>query len=186
LTTVWGYGELEAGLALTPAPVLAAIAASVAGRRADRRGARELLLAGTVVFAAGEGLLALTLGSEPAYLTEVLPGTALVGIGTGLSVPLLTTIAAESLPAARYAEGSAVNSATRQIGAALGIAAIVAVVGTPSPVDAVDAFAGGWLFGAAAAIAAFAVSLGLASGPPVGSDVGEVALEVGLGNTERQ
>lgn len=175
LTTVWGYGELEAGLALTPAPVLAAAAAATAGRRADRTGARGLLLAGTLIFAAGEAFLALSLDFKPAYLSAVLPGTALVGIGTGLAIPLLTTIAAESLPAERYAEGSAVNSATRQIGAALGVAAIVAIVGTPAPLDAVDAFAGAWLFGAAAALAAFAVSLGLprlGAGQATGSGLG--------------
>jgi hypothetical protein len=35
---------------------------------------------------------------------------------------------------------------SRQIGAALGVAVLVAVVGTPAPQDAVAAFGHGWLF----------------------------------------
>jgi hypothetical protein len=42
----------------------------------------------------------------------------------------------------------------RQIGAALGLATWVAIVGTPSPADAVDAFASGWAFMSVTAVLA--------------------------------
>ena len=48
-----------------------------------------------------------------------------------------------TLPPARFATGSAELTMSRQIGAALGVALLVAVLGTPSPADAVDAFQDG-------------------------------------------
>lgn len=157
LTGAWGYGPLQAGLALVPAPVMAAAAAALAGRGATPRTLVPLALLGAGLFAAGALWLRWRLGLEPAYLTEMLPGTILVGIGGGLAVSLLAALAAQVLPEARYAVGSAVNSATRQIGAALGVAGVVAALGTPGPAGIIDAFQGVWLLIAAAALAAVAV-----------------------------
>jgi hypothetical protein len=48
----------------------------------------------------------------------------------------------------------------RQIGAALGLAAWVAIVGTPAPAEVLDAFQSGWAF-----MATTAVLAGLALAP---------------------
>ncbi len=145
LTTVWDYSPIEAGLALAPAPLAAAVAAAIGGRSAQGTWLRYLTMVGIVLFAAGSAWLYLGLEEAPDYLAVMLPGTVLVGAGAGLAVSLLTSTAAQVIPAASFAAGGAVNSATRQVGAALGVATVVAVVGTPTALEAVAAFGRGWL-----------------------------------------
>jgi hypothetical protein len=57
-----------------------------------------------------------------------------------------------SLPAHRYAVGSAVNQTARQVGGAIGIAVLVMLLGTPSgAADAVERFHHVWIYGAVTA-----------------------------------
>jgi hypothetical protein len=68
-------------------------------------------------------------GSEPAYLAHWLPGLLLSGASVGLVMPSLSGAAVSRLPAQHYAVGSAVNQATRQIGAVIGVAITVLLLG---------------------------------------------------------
>jgi hypothetical protein len=68
---------------------------------------------------------------------------------------------AASLPPARFATGSAVLTMSRQIGAVLGVAVFVAVLGTPAAGDAVDAFRNGYAFMVIAAVLAAAAALAI-------------------------
>jgi hypothetical protein len=52
------------------------------------------------------------------------------GAGVGLVIPTLTGAGASSLAPERFATGAAVLTMGRQIGAALGVAVLVAVLGT--------------------------------------------------------
>ena len=56
----------------------------------------------------------------------------LLGAGVGLALPTLSSATAASLPSARFAMGSAVFSTARQFGAVLGVALLIAVLGTPA------------------------------------------------------
>ena len=62
-------------------------------------------------------------------MSEFLPGNLVTGAGVGLVIPTLTGAGASSLPANRFATGAAVLTMGRQIGAALGVALLVAVLG---------------------------------------------------------
>ena len=88
----------------------------------------------------------------------------LTGIGVGLLLPSFTATAAATLRPEQLSTGIGVQTMFRQIGAALGLAAWVAIVGTPSPADAVDAFASGWLFMAVTAVLAGLALLPMARG----------------------
>lgn len=68
-------------------------------------------------------------GVEPDYLRTWLPGQLLNGIGVGMVMPSLAGAAVAHLPAAQFGVGSAVNQAVRQIGAVLGVALTIALVG---------------------------------------------------------
>jgi EmrB/QacA subfamily drug resistance transporter len=164
MTTVWGYTAIEAGLALTPAPLVAAISAGLGGRTAEGASLIRRASAGILLFVAGTAWFMATLEAEPDYLGAMLPGTVLLGAGAGLAVSLLSSAALQAIPAATFAAGGAVNSATRQVGAALGVAAIVAVVGTPAAADAVAAFDDGWLTLGLTALAALPVTLAIGAG----------------------
>ena len=90
--------------------------------------------------------------TTPDYLAHWLPGTLLVGVGIGLTFPVLSAGAVSSLPPARFAVGSAVNQTARQIGGALGIAVLVALIGSQRQLaDPIDGFHQLWAFAAAAA-----------------------------------
>jgi EmrB/QacA subfamily drug resistance transporter len=137
LNGVWGYSALKAGVALTPGPIAAAVCAPVAGRLADRFGQRVIAIPGCALFAAGALLLALSTATEPHYVTNYLPGLALAGAGIGFALPAFGSAAVAELPPARFATGSGVAACFRQLGAVVGIAGLVAVLGeTTEPLDA--------------------------------------------------
>jgi len=56
----------------------------------------------------------------------------LSGASVGLVMPSLSGAAVSHLPAAHYAVGSAINQATRQIGAVIGVALTVLLLGHDS------------------------------------------------------
>jgi EmrB/QacA subfamily drug resistance transporter len=161
LTQVWGWSILTAGFALTPGPLTAAITAPIGGAISDRLGQRVVALPGGLLFAAGCLLFAANTGADPAYVTQFLPATLLTGAGVGLSFAAWGSAAVAELPPARYATGSAVAACARQIGAVLGIAVLIAVVGTPAPADALDAFHRAWTLMAIPATAAGFLALAL-------------------------
>jgi EmrB/QacA subfamily drug resistance transporter len=162
LTGVWGWSVLEAGVAVTPGPLMAATSAALGGRLADRYGQRVVALPGGLLFAAGCLLFAATTGATPHYATEILPWQVLTGSGVGLSFAAWGSAAVAELPPSRFATGSAISSTSRQIGAVLGIAVLVAVLGTPRPENAVSTFHTAWhLMAIPSATAAFlALALG--------------------------
>lgn len=154
LTSVWHYSVLEAGFAGAPGPLMAGIVAGISGRLADRLGPAIVGAPGGLLFAAGAAWWLTQLGSESHYVADYLPGQLLGGTGVGLILPALTAIAVSTLPPARLATGLGVQTTFRQIGAAVGVAAWVALVGAPAPADALDAFDKGFvLIGAGPAAA---------------------------------
>jgi EmrB/QacA subfamily drug resistance transporter len=130
LTEVWQLRPLYAGLALSPGPLITAACAPIAGRFADRYGARRIAAMGVVLYALGCVWFATVPGTQPAYLTHWLPGSLLTGVGNSMAFPILTGVAVSSLPYEKFGIGSAVNATARQIGAALGVAIVIAVLST--------------------------------------------------------
>ena len=126
---IWHYTLPQAGVAIAPGPLLVAPVAMLSGRIAARFGHRPLLVGGALVYAASGLWYLLVPGAEPAYLTHWLPGLLLAGIGTGMTLPSLSAAAVNRLPIHQYAVGSAVNQATRQIGAVIGVALTVVLLG---------------------------------------------------------
>jgi EmrB/QacA subfamily drug resistance transporter len=144
LTGVWGYSIVKAGVALTPGPLMAAIAAPIGGRLSDRFGQRVVAVPGGLIFAAGALLFAVGLDAERSYLTGFLPATLLTGTGVGLSFAAFGSAAVAELPRTRFATGGAINNTFRQIGAALGISALIAVLGTSAGPDALEDYQLAW------------------------------------------
>ena len=126
---VWHYTLPQAGLAVTPGPLLVMPTAIVTGRLASRLGHRRFLVGGSLLYALSSLWFFLMPGNEPNYLQHWLPGLMISGIAVGLVLPSLSAAAVSRLPMAHYAVGSAVNQATRQIGSVLGVALTVALLG---------------------------------------------------------
>jgi Na+/melibiose symporter-like transporter len=161
LTGVWHYSILEAGVALTPGPLMAAVGAPIGGRLSDRFGQRVVAVPGTLLFAGGALLFALRIGADRSYAAEFLPANMLGGFGIGLTFAAFGSAAVAELPRNRYATGGAINNCIRQIGGVLGISILIAIVGTPTPADALHVFHRAWalmaLTGAIAALAGLAL-----------------------------
>ena len=130
LTQVWGYSLFQAGLAITPGPLTVIPVAIFAGRIADTRGHRLLLVIGGIVLAFGGALMFASVRSAPDFLFVWLPRALLTGVGVGLVLPSLSGVAVQGLPPARFAVGSAVTQAVRQLASVLGVATVIALLGT--------------------------------------------------------
>jgi EmrB/QacA subfamily drug resistance transporter len=161
LTSIWGYTVLQAGAATLPGPALSTVVAGPAGRLADRFGHRAVIVPGALFFAAGVMVLR-SAGGEPDWLGLWLPGACLTGIGIGLAFPTLGAASVRDVPDDRFATASAVNAAFRQVGAVLGTAILVAMVGEPANLsEALSASDNAYLFAVLAALASGAAVLGL-------------------------
>jgi EmrB/QacA subfamily drug resistance transporter len=129
MSNVWHYSQARAGLAIAPGPLMVIPIAIVTGRLAGRYGHRPFLVGGALLYAAAGLWFLLVPGSEPSYIAHWLPGLFMSGAAVGLVMPSLSGAAVSRLPAQHYAVGSAVNQATRQIGAVIGVAITVLLLG---------------------------------------------------------
>ena len=131
--------DLDLGLhrapASAPRPCPAALSTVITSPRPASSptafGHRAVIVPGTLFFAAGVMVLR-SAGATPDWLGLWLPGACLTGIGIGLAFPTLGSAAVRDIPDDRFATASAVNAAFRQVGAVLGTAILVAIVGEPA------------------------------------------------------
>jgi len=161
LTRVWHEDVLTAGVQIAPGPIMAAVFAVPGSLLAARLGQRTVAATGSLLFAASGIWWISQVGLQPNYASEFLPGWLIGGAGVGFVIPTLASAAAGSLPPARFATGSAVYGMTRQFGIALGIAILIAVLGTPRGAEVLGAFRTSWEvtvgFAIASAVAAAAI-----------------------------
>jgi MFS family permease len=165
---VWGWSALRAGLAIAPGPLMVPVMSfAVAGRLIARYGPARVIALGSVAFALGVSWWALGASVEPNYVTGILGGMILTGVGVGLTLPTMMATASASLPAPSFATGAAVINMVRQTGLALGVAILVAVLGTATGRGAVelDAFRRAWWLIAALAVVGIVPALVLISRP---------------------
>ena len=158
-TGVWGYSVLQAGLAFFPGPAMAGLFSVIGSRIGARSGAGPVAAAGCGFVIAGALSWVALLGDHPAYLTRQLPGLLVIGVGVGLVLPNIAAAVASTLPPAALATGTAVLSAGRQVGAALGVAILIALLGPAAIGGSAGDFDKAWLMIAAGAAVAGAIAL---------------------------
>ena len=166
LMDVWGYSPLTAGLALTPAPFIAAPTALLAGRLVLRWDSRKLVALGAIILACGAALLVARMGSEPDFLGAYLPAALLLAVGIGLAFPLVSDTAVSAAPRSRFAGATAFNTSVRLIGGALGVAVLAALVGKGDVGNELDPFREAWVFAGACFAAVAVVALALPRSRP--------------------
>jgi EmrB/QacA subfamily drug resistance transporter len=160
---VWGWSALRTGLAIAPGPFMVPVFSFlVAGRLIARFGPGPVIAAGLTSFTAGVTWWALAAGLHPDYVHDILGGMLLTGVGVGLTLPTLMATAASSLLPQSFATGSAVVNMLRQVGLAVGVAVLIAVLGSPgSPSATLAAYQRGWIVIAAISLAGVLVALAL-------------------------
>jgi EmrB/QacA subfamily drug resistance transporter len=158
---VWHWSPLLTGLSIAPGPLMVPLVSSLlTGRLTARFGAGSVIGAGSTIFAAGAAWWALTAGLRPNYAGEMLGGMLLTGIGVGLTLPTMMATGTASLPPHSLATGSAVVNMFRQIGLAVGVAVLIAILGTPhSPLAVLAVYRRAWIVVAAVSLVAAAFGL---------------------------
>jgi EmrB/QacA subfamily drug resistance transporter len=152
---VWGWSALRTGLGIAPGPIMVPIFSFlITGRLLARYGPAVVIGLGASVFSLGLIWWAVMVQVRPDYLTA-LPGMVVTGMGVGLTLPSLMSTAASSLPPPSFATGTGAVNMLRQVGFAVGVAMLVAVLGSPHGAGAeLTAFRHGWYATAAAGFAA--------------------------------
>lgn len=158
------FDTIETGLAIVPGPIMVPIFAAVSQKLLERMSVGAVVALGNLLFAVGTILVVAGAGAHVRYATQVLPGWALTGIGIGLSLPSMIASAAVDLPPDQSATGSAVVNTARQLGYVLGVAVLVAVLGSLDVASdrLLTAFQHGWWFiavvAAISAVTAFGIT----------------------------
>ena len=128
LQTVAGYGALEAGIAMLPITFCMLFLASWFGELGTRIGPRIPMTVGPLVMAAGT-LVLTGIDADSSYVTGVLPGVTVFGLGLAVMVAPLTSTVLAAAPDDRAGIASGVNNAIARAGSLLAIAALPTVVG---------------------------------------------------------
>jgi EmrB/QacA subfamily drug resistance transporter len=123
-----GYTPLQAGLALLPVTVIMLALSSRSGALAARIGPRLQMSVGPVVVGAGLALL-IRIDGNGDYVTQVLPGVLVFGLGLAINVAPLTSTALNAAPAEHAGIASAVNNDVARIAGLLAVAVLPVVVG---------------------------------------------------------
>ena len=127
---VLGRSVLVAGLTSLPGGLLMGLAGPLVGRVYDRRGARVLVIPGSVLLAVALG--GFTLLSERSQIWQLVVLQAVMMVGLSMMFTPLMTDALGALPDRLYSHGSAIMSTLQQLGGAAGTALFVTVMATAS------------------------------------------------------
>ena len=123
LQTAVGFGPVLAGAALLPITVIMLALSSRAGELAERIGPRLPMTVGPALSAVGT-LLLLRIDEDASYVSDVLPGVALFGLGLAATVAPLTTTVLAAAPDRHAGLASGVNNAVARTAGLLSVAAL--------------------------------------------------------------
>jgi EmrB/QacA subfamily drug resistance transporter len=132
---VLGYSPYLSGLAVLPSSVVLFLTANfLTGRLMGRLGIRPPMVLGLGLIAVSMLLWVFT-PTHGNYLLYLLPSFVITGIGQGLTFPTMTVAALTGVPQRQHGVAGAVNVTAQQVGASIGVAAlvVVAVAGTTGP-----------------------------------------------------
>jgi EmrB/QacA subfamily drug resistance transporter len=167
---VLGYSPIKTGLAYLAVAGSAILWSAVAAQLVNRIGVKPVLVTGMVALTSG--LVYFTQVSvHGTYLSDLLPGFLLVGVGLGFS---FVPISIAALAGVRHAEAglaSGLFNTTQQVGGALGIALLSTIAtsrtshalahGTALPSALVHGFTGAFVVGAGIAAVGILAALTL-------------------------
>jgi EmrB/QacA subfamily drug resistance transporter len=154
---VLGYSAMKTGVAYLAVAGTAIIWSGVAAQLVTRVGVKPVLVSGMTFLTAGL-ILFTQVSVGGSYVTELLPGFLLIGVGIGFSYVPITIAALAGVEPAEAGLASGLINTSQQIGGALGIAALSTIAtsrtddavsaGTAVPSALVDGFTGAFVAGA--------------------------------------
>jgi EmrB/QacA subfamily drug resistance transporter len=126
IQNILGYSAVQTGATFLPMTILIILVAPLAGKYSDRVGSRWLMGGGMVLLAGSLFIFSRLDASSDFW--DILPGLIVGGFGMGLVMTPTTSAAMGSVPVDKAGVGSAVLNSMRQVGGALGIAVIGAII----------------------------------------------------------
>lgn len=127
LQVVLGWSALHATVGMLPVALVMMFSSVIAAKVSVRVGSRATVAAGLLLVSFGLALMAVLVSVDGGYLT-VLPGMLTLGVGMGLAMTPSTEGITSSLPSDKQGLASALNDVTRELGTAIGVALLGAVL----------------------------------------------------------
>lgn len=121
-----GLSPATTGVAFLPMTAIGIFMTPVAPRIAERFGPRVPMAVGQFLMAAGLFALAVLAAGAPVVLLSAL--TLLVGFGAALTIPTMTALLVDSVPAALVGTAGGALNTSRQLGGALAVAIFGALI----------------------------------------------------------
>jgi len=167
---VLGYSPMKTGVAYLAVAGSAILWSAVAAQLVNRFGVKPVLVTGMIALTSG--LVYFTqVAVHGTYLSDLLPGFLLVGVGLGFSFVPISIAALAGVRPAEAGLASGLFNTTQQIGGALGIAVLSTIAtsrtshaladGTALPSALVHGFTGAFVVGAGIAAVGIVAALTL-------------------------
>ncbi len=126
LQDVKGYSPLLTGVCILPVAVTFPVTSAGSTRLAARIGVQATVAAGLLCLCCGLTLLSFATLATPYGLYGAM--LAITGAGCGLALPPLSGMIVHALPPTHAGVGSGLNSTTRELGSALGVAVLSTIL----------------------------------------------------------
>jgi EmrB/QacA subfamily drug resistance transporter len=126
MQSVLRMSPIEAGAAYIPVTIGVGISSGISTQLLPRVGSRPLIVAGTLIGAAGVFWLS-QIPADGSYVTDVLPGLVVMALGLGAVFVGVQNAANAGVPAEQAGLAAALISACATLGGALGLAILSAI-----------------------------------------------------------
>ncbi|WP_205473052.1 MFS transporter [Nocardioides sp. SYSU D00038] len=123
---VLGYGPVRTGLAYVPSCLVAAASSAAAAQLIARLGTRPMVVGGSLTTALGLLLLS-RLPADGSYAADLLPGLLVLSSGIGFVFVAVVAAGHAGVTEDRSGTAAALLNSGQQVGAALGLAVLLAV-----------------------------------------------------------
>jgi MFS family permease len=127
LQAMHGWSPVEAALAFLPGGLLVAVGSPRIGPLVDRFGTARIIAVGMAAYVVGYALF-LRIDASPSFLALMLPTMLLIGLGFALTYPSSNIQAVAGVPDHEQGLASGLVNTSFQLGGAIGLAVVTAVV----------------------------------------------------------
>jgi MFS family permease len=170
LRDVWGYSLVGAGFGALPSALTAMLSARFVGRSGVRFGEVAVGVPGALSIVGAMVWMRLFVHGEANYWFGWLPAAVLLGYGIAASFPMIAVAVVRGIGPDELSLATATNRTFLQLGNAIGIAAVVAVLGTAKGAGALGEFRTAWtILGVLGTACAVAVAVTGSTRRPAGS-----------------